>query len=210
MVKWLLWKNICPYFSCYRSRAGYTLYRSSVHHRSNTERQTKTQDSLASIIYSQHPKKANTGTGRHAHSTETPPADQEAIQGRLLLMREEWLVYYHFKKLSAMTEWSKIVFGCINKQSEKEEEHGVTNRGRQNNYTFPYEAVSPSVTATLSQSTSWFVVALSNGCERTGWFTMMVIWTKDMGHLLSFWLWWLVNYVAGFCDYTPRGLTYRH
>ncbi|XP_013768598.1 ATP-dependent DNA/RNA helicase DHX36 [Pundamilia nyererei] len=39
-----------------------------------------------SLTFYQHPKKANTGTGRHAHSTEIPPADQEAIQDRFVII----------------------------------------------------------------------------------------------------------------------------
>lgn len=76
-------------------------------------------------------------------------------------------------------------------------EWGVTNTNRQNNYPFPHGAVSVSVTATLSQWSSWIAVTLSKGREGSAWSAVMAPWADDAGCLPDFPLCWLVNYVTG-------------
>lgn len=101
---------------------------------------------------------------------------------------------------------------CMRWEQMKETgpEWGVTNTNRQNNYPFPHGAVSVSVTATLSQWSSWIAVTLSKGREGSAWSAVTAPWADDAGCLPDFPLCWLVNYVTGVWDQTPTRLTCPH
>lgn len=68
-----------------------------------------------------------------------------------------------------------------NRKNSQAREWDVTNTVRQNDYPFPYEAPSLSVTATLSPSTSQFTARSTNRQKGDTWFSVTALRNADTG-----------------------------